>query len=222
MSLKLYRIPLPPKHRDLGCAYLIEVLDLLASIFWLVGSFFFLPSLLHTESEYIFLRGASLYVGGCAVFCSICIFTFLESIHRAGILTFEAWENGIYFWGSALWLIGTLFYWPIGALYDGMLLFLTGSIFFALAAFCNALNQRAYETLLQKMFLVSTSFYMIGSLMFVAGSICFMPNVDNEEHQLEKSGSVAFIAGCAFCIVGSLVNMLRISGENRLLLEFAS
>merc|ERR1719329_116320 len=54
--------------------------------------------------------------------------------------------------------------------FEGTVLFIIGSLFFAMAAYVNGLSQRTFDTPIEKMFTAATTCYMIGALLLVMGS----------------------------------------------------
>lgn len=204
ISLRVAACPLPPKVRDVLCCYIIEIADLVASLIWMVGSVCFFPSV----SESVFISGCIMFVIGSFIFSGICTFTYLEAVSRSGFISFEAWENALYFGGSLIYLVGTVFYWPFTIEVAGTLLFIVGSFFFGMAAFCNGLNQRRFENTSHRMLVGTTSLYMAGSMMFIMGSVCFMPEMGGNDN-LENMGAASFVVGSVLFVAGGIVSLVR-------------
>merc|ERR1719473_715343 len=92
--------------------------------------------------------------------------------------------------------------------FEGSPLFVLGSLVFAAAAFVNGLSQRSFDTTKNKMLTATTSLYMMGSLLFVMGSVAFLPNLGCNETMV-AIGAWNFVVGSLFFLVGGLVSMWR-------------
>lgn len=90
----------------------------------------------------------------------------------------------------------------------GSILFIIGSVLFALAAFTNALNLRKFDDLSSQFLTVTTTSYLVGSLLFAMGSISFIPHVGCGESML-AIGAWNFIVASIFFVIGSAVSLLR-------------
>lgn len=90
----------------------------------------------------------------------------------------------------------------------GTILFIIGSVLFALAAFTNALNLRKFDDLSSKLLTATTSSYLVGSLLFAMGSISFIPHLGCGESMVAL-GASNFIVGSIFFLIGSVVSLLR-------------
>ncbi|CAE7221636.1 unnamed protein product, partial [Symbiodinium microadriaticum] len=154
-----------------------------------VGSFCFLPAFAHDMA--VFKLGCSLFILGSFVYSAITLYTLCEAVHfHDNILTFESLEHVLYLLGSLLYLIGTVMYWPpavdeyrltwiahhlslgvylnlFSVQFEGTILFMVGSAFYAFAAFVNGLNQRSFDTLTNQLLTTVTSLYLGGALMYV-------------------------------------------------------
>jgi len=207
---------------------LVEVLDILAGIIFIVGSVCFLPEYEHNLK--VFLFGVILYVVGSAIYVVICTGTLAEAISTKGLWSFESFENILYLVGSWVFFWGTFLYWPkkahtdiVEAMkdmslgqqlnlfspeFEGTLLFILGSAMFAFAAFVNALNQRHFEELIGKLLTASTSLYMAGSILFCMGSVAFLPDLGCNDQML-TIGAWCFIIGSAFFTIGGCLSLYR-------------
>lgn len=96
--------------RLLAGAILLEILDLSASVTFLVGSSCFLPE--YASNVATFMHGCDFFVFGSLIYCVVTTYTLVEAVKTKGALSFEAYENGLYLAGSASYLIGTWLYWP--------------------------------------------------------------------------------------------------------------
>jgi hypothetical protein len=209
-------------------AYIIEGLDIFAGITFVVGSVCFLPPYAHNLT--VFLWGCALYIVGSLIFVVICTYTLVEAVSEKGWVSFETLENGLYMLASWIFAWGTVLYWPSEAdheaieslqqcslpqyynlfspEFEGTLLFILGSIMFAFAAFTNALNQRRFDELESKLLTAITSLYMTGSLLFVMGSVAFLPDLGCNE-QMMKIGAWCFIIGSVFFVIGGCLSLWR-------------
>jgi len=219
---------LPSKRRDFGCACFVEALDIFAGLIFIVGSACFLPYFSHNLNW--FLAGCALFVLGALIYVGLCSFTLLEAVREFGWNTMECYENALYLLGSWVFLIGTVLYWPEKAHHDsaeylksmafgvyfnlfspefeGTILFIIGSLFFAMAAFINGLNLRAFDSWGQKMLTASTSLYMAGSLLFVMGSVAFLPDLGCNEQML-TIGAICYIVGSVMFTAGGVISLIR-------------
>lgn len=209
-------------------AYLIEVLDIIAGLIFVWGSACFIPH--YSKELSTFLLGCGLYIIGGFLYVIICSVTLLEAIIENGWFTFESFENCMYMLGSWIFLAGTVLYWPEEAQYEhiealqecslgqyfnlfspefeGTLLFIAGSVLFCFAAFANALNQRRFDQAVAKLLTAITSLYMAGSLLFVMGSVAFLPNLGCNEQML-TIGAWCFIVGSVFFVIGAILSFWR-------------
>lgn len=221
---KLCTFTLPSRRKFPLGAYLVEVLDIIAGVTFIVGSVYFLPEYSHNLT--LFLRGCILYVIGAAIFCFICSFTVAEAVMQHGWQSFESWENGLYLAGSWVFLYGTFLYWPEKAHYEeietlkdwslgqyfnlfttefeGTILFILGSCMYAFAAFFNALSQHKFDDWSSHMLVSISSLYMGGSLLFAMGSIAFLPNLGCNETMVGIGAWMFIVGSCCYFIGGCL------------------
>lgn len=208
---------------EMGC--IVEVIDLIGALIFLVGSVCILPGSQRTLE--VFLAGCFLFILGGAVYFGLHLLTFYEAWVEQG-LGLEAMENAFYVGGSMVFLAGTVLYWPeeahhahmewlkgysIGMNFDlftpefeGTLLFIAGSVLFGFAAVVNGVNQRS------RLLLATISMYLAGSLLFVVGSILYLPNLGialGLGNQARVLGAWCFIIGSLLYVVGGLVNLAR-------------
>merc|ERR1719326_2517413 len=85
--------------------------------------------------------------------------------------------------------------------FEGTILFIVGSVLFAMAAFTNALNQRKFDDSTATMLTATTSLYMLGSVLFVGGSVAFLPHMGCND-QMMAIGAWAFIFGSLLFLIG--------------------
>lgn len=223
------------KHRF--SAYVVEVLDVIAALLFVPGSVCFLPRFSRQEGYLllgcrIFVVASIIY---CAISVlalgeamSIKGHTSFEvwenTLYLAGSLA--------YLVGSVLYIpeasntsmleaianLGRAM--PKMSLADlcdsldgdhqlaGTILFIIGSIMFALGAFTNALNLRKFDDLSSRLFTATTTSYLVGSLLFAMGSISFIPHLGCGESMVAL-GAWNFIVGSIFFLTGSVVSLLR-------------
>lgn len=209
-------------------AYVVEVLDIIAGILFIVGSVCFLPP--YSERLIVFLTGCIIYVVGSGIYVFICMFSLTEAYLEKGVRTWEFYENALYLIGSWIFFVGTVFYWPEEAHhhvvrsiqqcslaqyfnlfspeFEGTLLFIAGSILFAMAAFTNALNQRTSDDIASRLLTMVTSLYMLGSILFVGGSVAFLPDLGCNLRMM-TIGAWAFIIGSTLFLIGAIVSLIR-------------
>ncbi|CAJ1329884.1 unnamed protein product [Effrenium voratum] len=219
-------------RRDARAAYAIEGLELAANAIFIVGSACFLPAYAHDMD--VFLLGCGLFIFGSFVYCCITLYTLCEAVsYHDNILNFESIEHVLYLLGSLLYLIGTVMYWPpevdryhmtwlakhlslgvyfnlFSTQFEGTILFMMGSAFFAFAAFVNGLNQRSFDTLTNQLLTAITSTYLGGALFFVMGSVAFLPDLGCNETMVYIGASL-FLLGSVFFACASLTSIYRTS-----------
>mmetsp|Transcript_124123 Transcript_124123/g.386549 ORF Transcript_124123/g.386549 Transcript_124123/m.386549 type:complete len:264 (+) Transcript_124123:45-836(+) len=224
-----------PKRSDAWCAYLLEGLDILGGLLFVAGSVCFLPVFSH--QLHVFLTGCALFVIGSLLYLGICTFSLAESVRERGFKTFEACENVLYLVGSVVFAVGTVMYWPPEAHHKGMdwlvesislgvyfnlftpefegtLLFILGSLLFVCAAFVNGLDQRTFDSSESRLLGATTTLYMGGSLLFVIGSVAFLPDMGCTDQMLTL-GAWCFVTGSVLYVVGSCISLVRTARELR-------
>lgn len=221
---------LPSKRTHLQFALAVEALEVIAGVTFVVGSVCFLPA--YSRDLEAFLLGCFLFVVGSLMYVVICSITLAEAIRYEGLWSAETAENALYTLGSWVFLVGTVLYWPPEAHYgninwfqmhlslsayfnlfsrefEGTILFIIGSLMFVLAAFVNGLNQRAaFDSVRTRLLTATTSLYMAGGILFVMGSVAFLPNLGCGE-LMEAFGAWLFIVGSVFFVFGGLVAAVR-------------
>lgn len=207
------------QRKATACQFLVEAIDILGALVFLAGSICILPD--HTLD--VFLAGCILFISGGAIYLGLSIFTLYEALRERG-WSYEAMENALYLGGSLIFLAGTVLYWPEEAQhahvewmkglslgmyfnlfepeFEGTLLFIAGSILFAFAALVNGLNKRS------RLLIATTYLYMGGSLLFVLGSVAYVPNLGLGKHT-EYVGAWCFVIGSALYVAGGLMNLFR-------------
>jgi len=228
----------PSRRESASYAYLIEALDLIAAIIFVIGSVCFLPR--YSKNIEIFICGCNMFVVGSVQYVVICCLTFAEAWNEKGTWSFEAFENLGWIIGSAIFLIGTILYFPDRETCDehvkghkgshkgdevcsslaqhvnnnmkewlGTVFFIVGSMIFVIAVFFNAMNQRKFSKWHHQMVSLITFNYMLGSLLFCMGSVAFLPNSTGCGANMAALGAWMFIAGSVFFVIGSLSSLYR-------------
>eukprot|EP00928_Gymnodinium_smaydae_P088786 TRINITY_DN72832_c0_g1_i1.p1 TRINITY_DN72832_c0_g1~~TRINITY_DN72832_c0_g1_i1.p1 ORF type:complete len:293 (-),score=49.72 TRINITY_DN72832_c0_g1_i1:62-940(-) len=227
------------KRRSASVAYVVEAVDIIAGLMFVFGSVCFLPQ--YSIDLGIFEDGCILFVVGSALYLLICLYCLSEAIEHEGWWSLESCENSLYVSGSLTFLLGTVMYWPKGisdpevakmylhgvkagsmsvavrvnelnTQFNGTMLFIAGSVMFALAAFVNGLNLRQCGDVRSQMLTAITSLYMVGSLLFVMGSVAFIPDFGCNEN-MEWLGAWCFITGSAMFELGGLISLSRTMRE---------
>lgn len=213
-----------------ACAYTIEVVDIISGLIILIGSACFLPSF--SRDQEIFITGCVLFVMGTTGYLVISIWGMAESIYENGIESLEACENALYVAGALLFNAGTILYWPEEANwpitlaskelspgqffnwfspeFEGTVLFIIGSIFFAMAAYVNGLNQRGFDTPIKKMLTAATTCYMVGALLLIMGSVAWLPELGCGQ-RMEEFGAVMYVIGSLAYVIGGVISLIRTS-----------
>lgn len=202
--------------------------DLVANALFLFGSICFLPSFA-AELD-VFIGGCIMFVLGATLYLITCTFCLVESYMFYQGLCFEVFENGLYIIGAWLFFVGTILYWPKSSQYsaitsmqgltpaqffnlftpefEGTVLFAVGSGIFGFAAFTNALNHRKYQGEQAKLMTTITTISMAADMLFVAGSMAFLPNLGCSE-KMTEIGAWLFIIGSALFVFASFLDILR-------------
>lgn len=209
-------------------AYCIEISEIIAGVIFVLGSVCFLPSF--SKDLDIFLAGCALFIVGAVIYVVVCHITHLEAVVENGPFSYEAAEHLLYTVGSWLFLAGTILYWPeeahhksIEALqgcslgqyfnlftpeFEGTVLFIIGSVLFALAALTNALNQRKYDDEDHSLLMTVNALFGGGSILFVIGSVLFLPDLGCSTMWL-SIGAWCFIIGSLMYLIGSCMSFCR-------------
>lgn len=215
---------------DVTCAYTVEVIDIISGLIILIGSACFLPSF--SSDREIFITGCVLFVLGTTGYLGLSIFALAEALYTQGMESLEACENSLYVAGALLFNAGTVLYWPEEANwpitiaskelspgqyfnwfspeFEGTVLFIIGSLFFAMAAYVNGLSQQGFESPVKKMLTASTTCYMVGALLFVMGSVAWLPELGCGQ-RMEEFGAVMYVIGSLFYVIGSVISVIRLS-----------
>jgi hypothetical protein len=217
-------------RRDTACAYVVEIVDITAALIMLIGSACFLPTF--SSDREIFLVGCVTFVIATSAYLALSIFTLCEAIYEKGLESLEACENSLYVAGSLLFNAGTVLYWPEEANwpmtlasrelapgqyfnwfspeFEGTVLFIIGSLLFAMASYVNGLSQTKFDTPIRKMFVATTTCYMVGALLFVMGSVAFLPELGCGQ-RMEELGAILFLFGSLFYLIGGVISLIRTS-----------
>lgn len=115
--------------------------------------------------------------------------------------------------GGVMFVIGSVCFFPSLSAYlaIGDWLFIVGSILYLLVTGHELLEVHKYwrlhgtETFADRIEFVAAWSYVLGSLLFVAGSVCFLPSVD-----AVVPGAWMFIVGSCLFFIGGLVNILQV------------
>lgn len=178
------------------------------------------------------MLGCALFVVGTTGFLGVALFTLAEAMYEKGIESFETCENSLYVAGALLFNAGTILYWPETANwpiieaskdlspgqfmnwfspeFEGTILFIIGSVFFAMAAYVNGLGQRDFDTPAQKMLTAATTSYMTGALLLIMGSVAWLPELGCG-HRMEEFGAWMFVLGSLMYVIGGVISLIRTS-----------
>lgn len=170
---------------------------------------------------------------GTTGYLGLSIYALAEALYAQGISSLEACENSLYVAGALLFNAGTILYWPeetnwvmviaskdyvspaqyfnwFSPEFEGTVLFIIGSLFFAMASYVNGLTLRAFDTPVQKMLTASTTCYMVGALLFVMGSVAFLPELGCGQ-RMEEFGAIMYVIGAGLYLIGSVISIIRLS-----------
>lgn len=209
-------------------AYIIEALDVFAGFVFVVGSLCFIPGYWHDIN--VFLAGCAIFVWGSLLYVVICSFTLIEAYVEKGQGSWEVYENSLYWVGSWAFFVGSILYWPEESQYElieafqhftlpqyfnlfspefeGTLLFIVGSVLFTVAAFINLMNQPKSDDLKSTVWTCITLLYLVGSLLFIGGSVAFLPDLGCGKQMMEI-GAWAFVIGSLFFLIGAVMSLIR-------------
>lgn len=134
------------------------------------------------------------------------------------------WEkiNAIsYILGGVMFVIGSLFFFPyLQKKFPnmGIYLFLIGSFLYLLVVIHDLVEvaaywQRSKDRFWQKIELIASGIYLLGTILFVVGSVLFSTFYTNV-----ILGDWCFIVGCGLFFVGAGINILQIETEKNLLI----
>jgi len=137
----------------------------------------------------------------------------------------ELIEQWMYLLGSVIFTAGTLIWDPgFVSFFGGKhidhtdwlgfadMLFLTGSFMFTFAAYLNALKIEASHThhVLRRYAVAVATCYEFGGFCFIAGTMGFIPSRwSGCNSNMERIGTVLFIAGSALYLTGSFISFSR-------------
>lgn len=172
------------------------------------------------------------------------MFCLSESVDEKGWDSLETCEASLYVAGAFVFLVGTILYLPFelwdegiadsyharsrksgygipvilnmnnSREFQGSVLFIVGSCMFAFAAYANALNQRQFHDVRSQMLTATTTAYMFGSMLFVMGSVAFLPDLGCNQ-TMETFGAWCFIFGSMQFEFGGWISFCRTVKEIR-------
>lgn len=203
-------------HIELGQAFL----EIAAGIIFIVGSICFLPE--YTRNVNVFVLGCALFIIGACVYVGLSGLTLLDALKK-DLSRPKICEHFLFFVGSLIFVYGTILFWPhksashvyvaglkelsLVQYYDLMvpeleatILFMIGSAAFALAAVISALTTDP-EDHEDKLVLTNAICNVIASLLFVIGSVPYLPPLKCNDYQVGIGawcyiiGSVIFLGG---------------------------
>merc|ERR1719271_2060984 len=79
-----------------------------------------------------------------------------------------------------------------------------------MAAYVNGLSQQGFESPVKKMLTASTTCYMVGALLFVMGSVAWLPELGCGQ-RMEEFGAVMFVIGSLLYVIGGVISLIRTS-----------
>lgn len=221
--------------------YFVEALEILAGVFFIWGSIDFLPY--YAQDPNVLLNACILFTIGGVIYFAVSLFCLSESVDEKGWNSLETCENVLYVAGAFVFLVGTILYLPfelrepatwdsydtvrkkngIGLAvmlnqnsreFQGSVLFIIGSCMFAFAAYANALNMRQLHDIRSQMLTATTTAYMFGSMLFVMGSVAFLPDLGCNQ-TMESFGGWCFIGGSLQFELGGWISLARTVKEVR-------
>lgn len=209
--------------------YIVEMLDLLGGFVFLVGTLCFFPEVV--VNRRVCVIGCDLFILGSAIYLIQHTLTLYEAVSRRNKA--ELGQSLLYFVGAIFFLVGTVLYWPehaetstiefvksvsLGSSFhmdsetEATILFIIGSLLFAVAAFQNAVWQQAriYETdRLGRLAMAATVCYLLGSVLFTIGSVGFFPWLNKETYMVWRLGVWILVIGCILFLGGSIFSLAK-------------
>lgn len=92
--------------------------------------------------------------------------------------------------------------------FEGSMMFIIGCLFFAFAAFVNAMSIQQFHNVSNQLLAAVTSFNMVGGLLYVMGSIAFLPDYGCSE-AMAALGATAYTLGSCVYTLGGCVTLYR-------------
>ena len=134
-------------------------------------------------------------------------------------------EKLLYLAGGLIFLVGTFYFQhpqmishripsevlaEEDVLFAAIWMFIIGSIIFVFATFLNALTLNASGRTFIHWAVATCGIYELGGILFVMGSVCFMPNQGCKEG-MEILGAWCFILGAACYVLGDFIDFMKTS-----------
>mmetsp|Transcript_52068 Transcript_52068/g.122220 ORF Transcript_52068/g.122220 Transcript_52068/m.122220 type:complete len:502 (+) Transcript_52068:49-1554(+) len=134
-------------------------------------------------------------------------------------------EKLLYLSGGLVFLVGTMYFQhpqmltqrlpsevvaEEDVLFLAIWMFILGSIIFVFATFLNALTLNASGRTFIHWSVATCGIYELGGILFVMGSVCFMPNQGCKEG-MEILGAWCFILGAACYVLGDFIDFMKTS-----------
>lgn len=217
-----------------ACALVVELADILGGVLFVLGSACFFPT--WAEDIRVLKIGCELFIAGSVIYALVSLYALLEAAQVSGFCGLESFENLLYVFGSTAFLAGTVLFWPGGLEapdatanlleqppaawqvivllntsspeFEGSVLCIVGCLFFALAAFVNGLNIRHFNDFSSQLLSAVTSIYMCGSLLFVMGSVAFLPGFGCSS-EMVAFGAWLYVIGSMLYLGGSIISLIR-------------
>lgn len=225
------------RQREYKWTLAVEIAEILSGIIFTVGSICFFPSMSEDIAIFKFGCGCfivgsivyaliSMYTLAEAVgFTGFISLEVLENmLYLLGSVAFLVgtvlyWPTGLPDAGDSMEFITadsqgrhmygiSVYVNTFSEAFEGSILSIIGCLFFALAAFVNALNKRYLHSRSSQLLTAATSFYMLGGLLFVMGGIAFMPDYGCSDSMVAM-GAWAYTIGSIFYTIGSCVSLYR-------------
>mgnify|MGYP000557279030 CR=1 FL=1 len=196
----------------------------LGGLVFVIGSVMFFPQLSAWEDV-----GAWLFVAGSLMYLAVNIHDVAEvirhrrekrhTVQRTGLnwqvakLKLEALAVGTYFFGSLLFILGSLFFLSqIDWVAAGAWCFILGSILFTAGAAVNILQIVEAESLITMQLMNLTAVtYVIGSVLFAVASVPYLWSfaADADKTQTLTYLATQFVLGSTLFLIGGLFNYRR-------------
>lgn len=217
------------RHRPIGTERLssrshncfeqvVEFSYVVGSISFVIGSFFFLPSIENTHF------GCICFEVGSVIFLALSCYVCVDGLVQHHATRREILEQVLYTGGSLIFLLGTFLFdpWIVDQLVPripwskdsvlnvGAALFMIGSVMFATGAYVNALGVLSAGKAARFKYyaLTITTTFQYGGFCFIAGTMGYVASFHPNE-SLKRVATWFYILGSCFYTVGCIISYMR-------------
>lgn len=192
------------------------VLYKIGGVSFILGSFFFFPSLGAYEDvgAWIFFAGSLLYLIVTGHDMAEVIRNRNAHTRRTPAEDLEAIAAASYLLGTILFAIGSIFFLSeVGLFVAGAWLFVIGSLLFTLGACVNVLQiVEAHSMLVLQLMNLTAIAFVVGSVLFLVASVPYLWHVENAADRSTLYAFLAwqYLAGSVLFLLGAVFNYWRV------------